>query len=687
MAQINAGAGANGDIFATDIAKDTKTSVFDLSRITNLTGDTGMIIPFDWLETLPKDKFIISAETALETMPTITNILTPYHVRTHWYYMRNSDLWEGFETLITKGRSGNINWTIPQIDVSEDFNDGTTFSTPHSLQTFLGNPPRYGKNINENSDYFLEDYLTFGKAANKAALATEYTETGYSNVKDGVSALPFMAYQAICKYNYIDQNLLQNNHHLFPEEGDSNWRLPAKGNPTYINAIKYEDGHIKGIHETSLGSSRDGIYTSSDASVSLLELRYAQYEDDAFTSALPWAQRGTAETMETTIDMSNLEINISGSGSIPKTTVAGFGDEISSKAALSIKGNPNYWAYDPRATTSFEDGDALNQMNVDDMEGKWGYIIDKAVTGGGITLSGTKRIGTDWERLDSPGNYLTYRDFANAMTITHNGAALDVGLGITANDLRNLIAMSVWQERNAQVNGSYNSMIWIHYKHNPKAQEHYPQYIGGTSDYIQFGEVISTAETADNPQGTVTSTGKLYMQQEVGQFEVPDYGIIMGVLIITPMTTYNTTTPKELFKKTAEDFYFPEFDNLGAMPIQNKELFTKGNTTTDNGLYGYAKNRYYWMKTRQNVNRGLFQMPSQDSEEEATDSLFSAGTQAREFDDTPALSYQFKAINPRKQRRDWLAYKKEPMFKIQVASKIKAIRPMAYNSQPETFGF
>ena len=151
---------------------------------------------------------------------------------------------------------------------------------------------------------------------------------------------------------------------------------------------------------------------------------------------------------------------------------------------------------------------------------------------------------------------------------------------------------------------------------------------------------------------------------------------------------YNTTTPKEFFKKSMEDYYFPEFDNLGAMPILNKEIYTKGETTKDNDLFGYAKNRYYWMKTRQNVNRGLFQLPSTYNESaEAKDSLFSAGTQAREFNDTPKLSYQFKVIDPRTQRRDWLAYTKEPMFKIQVASKIKAVRPMAYNSQPETFGF
>lgn len=668
MAQLGAGAGANGDIFATDIAKETKTSVFDLSRITNLTGDSGMIIPFDWFETLPKDKFTISAETALETLPTITNILTPYHVRTHWYYVRCSDLWEGFETMITKGRTGNINWTIPQIDVNEDFNNGLTYSVPHSLQSYLGIEPKYGKNIIEGTNYYLKDYLTYGKASSKANLATEYTQTNYEAIKDGVSSLPFMAYQAIWKYNYTDQNLLQQNTNLFPEEGDSNWRIPSTGNPTYINALKWEDGHLKAIHETTQDPAADAIKSSS-ATVSLLKLRYAQFEDDAFTTALPWAQRGAAETLDATLDLSNLEINITGTGNIPRTTIEG--NQNGTTANLSMVGyiNNTAWLYQ-QDTEPFEPAGSQK-----------GYIVNPAVSGGGVTLSGNNiKIENGWERADN-GNLLSYKDFADAMTITHNGENLNVNTGITANQLRQLIAMSVWQERNAQVNGSYNSMIWIHYKHNPNAQEHYPQYIGGTSDYINFGELLSTVETEDNPQGTAISAGKLYMDQDVGSFTSPDYGIIMGILIITPMTTYNTTTQKEFFKKTAEDFYFPEFDNLGAMPIINKELYTSGDPETDNGLFGYAKNRYYWMKTRQNVNRGLFRLPSE------TDTLFSAGTQAREFSSKPELSYEFKTQSPENTRRDWLAYPKEPMFKIQVASKIKAVRPMAYNSQPETFGF
>ena len=652
MAQLTAKSGANGDIFAQDIAKNTDWSNFDLSRITNLTGDTGMIIPFDWFETIPKDKFRISAEVALESMPTITNMLTPYHVRTHWYYVRNSDLWAGFETMITKGRSGNIEWTIPQIEIGKKLDQGkVSYSIPHSLQTYLGIPPVYGQNIKnqDSKSTYLKNYTSWGYST--TTVEESYTKTGYKEIKDGVSALPFMAYQSIYKYNYCDQNLLSGNQSMFPEEGDSDWRIPAKGNPNYINAIKYENNQIKAI-DSNYGDGKMsilGIPTNADQEFGLLQLRYAMYEDDAFTTALPWPQRGTAEKISFDIEASQIQFNI------------------------QTKDN-NQFAY--LSTEDYKNSEFENPLRLADR------TVNNVTSYYGSTYIENDGTNQARKRLGISGS-----EIASKLKINTTGS-IKGGVSITANDLRQLIAMSVWQERNAQVNGSYNSMIWIHYKHNPKSQEHYPVYIGGTSDYIKFGEIMSTVETADNPQGTITSNGKMYLDQEVGEFECPDYGIIMGILIITPMTTYNTTTQKEFFKKTAEDFYFPEFENLGAMPIQNKEIYTTGNTEIDNNLFGYAKNRYYWMKTRQNVNRGLFQMPSTYNETaEAKDSYFSAATQAREFNETPELNIKFRTIDPRDIRRDWLAYPNEPMFKIQVASKIRAARPMAYNSQPETFGF
>lgn len=661
MAQIAAGAGANGGIYEHQQPKEQHRSKFDLSRITNLTADSGMIIPFDFFETLPNDSFNLSAEVALETLPTITNVLTPYHVRTHWYYIRNSDLWKGWNTFITKGRTGSIELEIPKtrtqplnIPVRYRTEAGTkevstVIGNPtHSLASYLGALPTWNpeKTWKQTQLRGADDYTG--------------TSTGYTN-PDKISALPFMAYQAICKYNYVNQNLLQENKALFPEEGDSDWRIP------YDWEADADDGAIYTVSGESITSGIDiekngqyekiadinGVYSNDDNVVLLTALRYAPFEDDYFTTALPWQQRGEEQTLETELDLSNLNAqfvngNISANVMFTDGTQASFTDV---EDLLKI-----------------QSADARNSSN------------NGVIQINGLVTTATALNGYSREYYQNAGIKLNPEGSIRLNT----SEPLDAGTTITANQLREMIAMSVWQERNARVNGSYNSMIWIHFEHNPKTEDHYPIFIGGTSSYINFGEVTQTsASTNDSPQGNITSKGTMYETQDIGHFECPDYGYIMGILIISPTTTYNTTIPHELISENVmEDYFFPEFEQLGMQPILNKELKATGNSTKDNDLWGYQE-RYSYLKTRQNVNRGLFRLKSE------TDTLFSAATQSREFEgtDAPKLSYQFVTQTPENTRRDWLAYENEPMFKVQIASKVTATRNMSYASKPNNFGF
>lgn len=635
MAQIGAGAGSSNGIYKHEQPKQQKRSKFDLSRITNFTCDSGMIIPFDFFETLPNDSFQLSAEVALETLPTITNVLTPYHVRTHWYYVRNSDLWMGWNTFITKGRTGNIELRIPKINPNQEYtttqsNAKYTYTTPHSLQSFLGCLPKLIKNTDEtNIEVYNTNYLPYSKEIQESG--NSYTKTNYENVTDGVNALPFMAYQAICKYNYVDQNLLQDNKALFPDEGDSEWRIPYNWNADNTGFITTVSGHDKHVFHDELEAWVDGSYAATDTEVLLGSLRYAPFEEDYFTSALPWQQRGQLNTLEMSIDPESLKI--------PEMFVNVI-DTDNGRAESQIGTN--------RARNAEE---TLTITNLQSYE-----------------VNETAKIGI-------PKN-------------TYNIDANTIQTSLTANQMRELLALSVWQERNAKVNGSYNSMIWIHFNHDPKVQDHYPIFIGGTSSYIDFGEVTQTSQsTADSPQGTVTSKGNLYDSQQIGTFDCPDYGFIMGILIISPITTYNTTQPEELIKKdTMEDYYFPEFEELGMEAILNKEILTVGDAEKDNDLWGWQERNSY-LKTRHNVNRGLFRLESEQEK------LFSAATQSREFQieqemqEAPKLSYQFKTQSPNNTRRDWLAYPSEPMFKVQIASKVTATRNMAYTATPNTFGF
>lgn len=635
MAQIGAGAGSSNEIYKHEQPKQQKRSKFDLSRITNFTCDSGMIIPFDYFETLPNDSFQLSAEVALETLPTITNVLTPYHVRTHWYYVRNSDLWMGWNTFITKGRSGKIELKIPKINPNQIYTSNLTnavndFTTPHSLQSFLGCLPVNIKNTAEGQSTTNKNYLPYARDETSQTFEN-YTKTNYKNVTDGVNALPFMAYQAICKYNYVDQNLLQENKALFPDEGDSEWRIPYNWNQDGTGFITTVSGHDKHIFHEEIETDITGNYTTKDNEVMLASLRYAPFEEDYFTSALPWQQRGQLNTLEMSIDPESLKIPGINIGIITEEQQT----EVS-KIRTNWKATPNT-DLTIRNTTEYQS-------------------------------EGNKTIGI-------PKN--TYHIDANTIQTS-----------LTANQMRELLALSVWQERNAKVNGAYNSMIWIHFNHDPKVQDHYPIFIGGTSSYINFGEVTQTSQsTADSPQGTVTSKGNLYDSQQIGTFDCPDYGFIMGILIISPITTYNTTQPEELIKKdTMEDYFFPEFEELGMEAILNKEILTVGDAEKDNDLWGWQERNSY-LKTRHNVNRGLFRLESEQEK------LFSAATQSREFTneqqsgETPKLSYQFKTQLPANTRRDWLAYPSEPMFKVQIASKVTATRNMAYTATPNTFGF
>lgn len=132
--------GASNTLFQHDRPNVPKRSKFDLSRLINFSIDTGMAVPFDYFPVLPNDSGYINIKMALDTLPLVQASLTNYKVLIHWYYMKNRDLWKGWKTFITKGRSGNIELEIPKVDLSEPLNynhllDGTKGSIDFSPDT------------------------------------------------------------------------------------------------------------------------------------------------------------------------------------------------------------------------------------------------------------------------------------------------------------------------------------------------------------------------------------------------------------------------------------------------------------------------------------------------------------------------------------------------------------------------
>lgn len=630
--QLQERTGTDSGIFGLNTKKNPPRSKFDLSRKLFTTLDIGGIYPVDVIPTLPGDDFELSCRYQVDTFPLAVPPMTNYKVVTHWYYCSLMDLWKGAETYVTKGRSGAIEMTKPSHSVKRKSSEAgyrvpsidqdITLDSPMSLTSFLsGNIGHYSGTMPDADD--KANFLPYCVSSARAVRPVH-----------NVNSSLYLMYQKIYRDNYCPINLLQNNKVWFPDDISSDdWRIASDGSNLTEDGLFVPVGY-------SMPSNKicDFVPSSSgenaDTVVNLNMLRYDTFDVDQFTSARPFLSRGVSPDIEN-IDISGLAINLDWSGldagnyDIMDTVAPDYMPSVGrSQGKLGMR------------TYQGSSGDSQHPQYRYHMESLYNYFKDIQPT-----LSGT------------------------------------VKASVTANNLRNMIAYSVFQEINAQTNGNYNSTIAAHFGITPRHAEFEPQYIGGTVDYIQFSQVLQTsASTSDSKLGSPAGVGNVQSNGFIGKFKSPDYGYIMGVMIIRPEVSYNQGVEYHDRVLDSDSEYWPDFAELGFQPITNKEIYFSDNPDVDNDLFGW-QTRAHDLKTRININRGLMSLPSD------VDSIASAYSQSREFKSLPKLSAQFVTMSSNNVRRDFLAYPRQPAFKLQFASEVQAVRPIPYNCQPNTFGF
>ena len=625
--QLQERAGTDSGIFGLKTQRHPDQSKFDLSRKLLTTIDIGGIYPIDVIPTIPNDKFKLSCRYQIDSFPLVVPPMTNYKVITHWYYCRYQDLWKGAETYITKGRSGNIELKKPSFIPDYSYNIGGPAGMfkiddapdANILQSPMGLPSFISGIVTSYAGTDGSNYLPYCKAGSSLVRKPHR-----------VCALPYLMYQKIYRDNYAPINLLQDNKVWYPDDisGDD-WRFDYDAG-NLVRDCFVPSGHIinSGItHHCNFVPHASG--DTKDTVVSLTMLRYDTFDVDEFTSAKPFITRGSVP---------NLNVDITGMS-----------------ATLDFSDTFHY----------FEDTAPIITNTK----------IPKVIPGVN---------GVGYFTFDTDSN-VTNHDYVEYATKALNRGAINISgsasASMTANNLRNMLAFSVFKEINAMTNGNYNSTIGAHYGIPTKHEDFEPRYIGGTVDYIQFSQVLQTsASTADSKQGNQAGIGSVTSGGFIGDFTADDYGYIMGVMIIRPEVSYTQGIEKFDSALDADSEYWPEFASLGYQPILNKEVYFSNNSSVDDDLFGW-QTRAYELKTRRNINRGLMSLPS------STDSIASAYSQAREFSSLPKLSAQFVSMSPQNIRRDFLAYPKQPAFKLQFASDVTAIRTVPYNTQPNTFGF
>lgn len=162
----------------------------------------------------------------------------------------------------------------------------------------------------------------------------------------------------------------------------------------------------------------------------------------------------------------------------------------------------------------------------------------------------TNWVKTEWIDGDNGINAIT------AIDTSSGEFTLDtLNLAQKVYDMLNRIAVS---------DGSYNS--WIETVYTVGGVPHYetPVYIGGSSNEIEFQEVISNAAAEDQPLGTLAGRGiTTNFKGGTIKYKVDEPGYIIAINSITPRVDYCQANDFDVYFNTLDDLHKPQLDGIG----------------------------------------------------------------------------------------------------------------------------
>jgi len=239
--------------------------------------------------------------------------------------------------------------------------------------------------------------------------------------------------------------------------------------------------------------------------------------------------------------------------------------------------------------------------------------------------------------------------------------------GGNVRDLRTVIQLQVWMERNQRAGYRYVDFLRAHFNVSPRDDRlQLPEFLGGFQDVITSSEVFDTSGQGSSPLGRSVSInqGIMFSNDEI-KYSVQEHGLILGLLCVYPRSQYIQGVPRYFLKRNTFDFYFPEMALVGDQEIFNSELYVS-NDSSDRLPFGY-QGRYDEYRYREGRVVGNLR------------DVFSYMHLARIFSTKPVLNGNFIQCNPRK---DFLAVPSETTFFYAVGNIIKAWRPIPYHSNP-----
>lgn len=215
-----------------------------------------------------------------------------------------------------------------------------------------------------------------------------------------------------------------------------------------------------------------------------------------------------------------------------------------------------------------------------------------------------------------PDNFvLSATNSGNQVIISRNnstGGSSDA-TQIPLTSLRAAFAYDKLLRVTAQSGSHYHDQILAHFGFStPEGIRDEAYHIGSYTTDININEVVATASTGVNSAGGTIGdiAGKGFAMSGNNKdlsFTAPCHGIMMALFSIEPIVDYASLYMEAQNRYSeAYDFFHPEFDNIGMVPLYNSFAFRINNIPNVDTISGWTY-RYSELKTKVDVvNEGFF---------------------------------------------------------------------------------
>lgn len=179
--------------------------------------------------------------------------------------------------------------------------------------------------------------------------------------------------------------------------------------------------------------------------------------------------------------------------------------------------------------------------------------------------------------------------------------------GFTIANLRSAYALDkLYRLSIAAGDGDYASQIKAHYGFEFPHDSYKSTFLGGIDAPVTISEVVTTATTERGEAADIFGKGMSANRDKTIRFDSKEHGVILGIFSVVPECDYSSVMLDNFNQKfSREDYFQPEFADLGKQPVSPYEFSTEYFNPQQLSPLGYI-NRYAEYKTKVDKVHGEF---------------------------------------------------------------------------------